>query len=305
MSDLSDVVDVDVDNSRAEATQPDLVVAKDENRWVWRLRFLVACVLMSATIVVGVGVYLGGRNGEQDDFENDFAGLADKLVVSFQSAVKQRFGAIDMFTSGMTANANETWPLVTPPAFTRRMTELHSLVGLSFSTVAVRVEEDRRREWLQYSVANQGWLQEGLAYTMGENLGDIVTAPTVPEIIDLFNSKPGELTPDTGPGPYYPVWMLHPPRNQSFINVNMHRNPEYQGIMDFVVANRKPAFPASVDYIDPTRPKDKIQYDLLTTTPDLDYQDDAFAYAQFPGKQYSEFKQYKTWLFSHRLSFSI
>ncbi|KAL3939814.1 MAG: hypothetical protein SGBAC_005541, partial [Bacillariaceae sp.] len=280
MSDMSESEAIDGGNNVEPSAQPDLVVAKDENRWVWRLRLLVAFVLMSATIAVCLLVFFGARKDEQEDFENDFVKLADKLVISFQSAVKQRFGAIEMFCSDVTANADQTWPLVTPPAFTSRVTELHNLAGLSYSLFLPRVEEDRRTDWEQYSVANQGWLQESLAYTMDVDPMDIFVPPIFPNITDA-HSNPGEFPPDSGPGPYYPIWMRHPPRNLSGINVNMYNNPIQHDIMDFVVANKIPAFGTITDYIDPDTPKDRL-YSLLKSTPELNYQDDAFAFAQFP-----------------------
>ncbi|KAL3932586.1 MAG: hypothetical protein SGBAC_010784 [Bacillariaceae sp.] len=275
---LSDLSDVDVDESRVESTQQDLVVAKDENRWVWRMRFLVALVLMSATIAVCLIVYFDGRKDEYNDFERDFAGLADKLVISFESVVKQRFGAINMFFSDVTANANQTWPLVTPPDFTRRISELHSIAGLSFSLFLMRVEEDRRTEWEGYSVANQGWIQEGMAYEMGVNPEDVVAAPILPVIMDVHSGAPAR---DSGPGPYYPIWMMHPASFQSAVNVNLNRDPQNNDIMDYVAANKRPALGANTDYLDPTKPKD-AQYRLMKETPNLNYQDDAFAIAQFP-----------------------
>ncbi|KAL3935836.1 MAG: hypothetical protein SGBAC_008725 [Bacillariaceae sp.] len=261
--------------------QPDLVVARSENRWVWRLRFLVACVLMSATIAVGVGVYFDGRKDEKDDFETEFAGLADKLVISFQSAVKQRFGAIEMFCSDMTANANKTWPLVTPPEFTRRIAELHSLAGLSFSVLLPQVEEDRRAEWEEYALANKGWFRESLAYAKGVDPSAIAPERIFPMIMDLA-SVPGGPVPDMGPGPYYPIWMQHPPREgQSGININLYRNRGVGVITNTVLDNKRPAFAASEDFLDPATPRGEY-YNVLKGTPKLNFQDDAFAFAQFP-----------------------
>ncbi|CAJ1951424.1 unnamed protein product [Cylindrotheca closterium] len=287
----SDTVDKDLsydseseanhDENLAASAQPDLVVANDENRLVWRLRLLVAFVLMTAMIAVCVGVYLNGRNDQQDSFEKEFAGLADKLVISFESVVKQRFGAIDMFFSGLTAYSNQTaWPLVTPPDYTRRASELHAMAGLSLSLLLPRIEANRRTEWEAYSNANQGHLREGLAYMQGVDAAEIDVTPIFPVIMDL-ESNPGSYVPESGPGPYYPIWMMHPPSNPSGINVNIHRNSENTEIMDFAVANKRPAFGLSEDYLDPTRPRDD-RYNSFSNTPNWNYQDDAFAIAQFP-----------------------
>ena len=165
----------------------DIVVAQDESRWVWRLRLLVAFVLLSATIAVCLTVYFQGRDDEQDSFEKDFSGLADKPVVSFKSVVQQRFGAIELFASDVTANANGSWPFVSPPAFAQRVSEVHKMAGLSLSLFLVKVEEEERTGWEEYSVAHQDWKREALEFVLGEE--DVVAAPIYPQIMDLDTIK--------------------------------------------------------------------------------------------------------------------
>ena len=63
------------------------------------------------------------------------------------------------------------------------------MAGLSLSFFLMRVEEDRRSEWEAYSVANKGWMQEGLGYIMGVNPADTVAAPALPVTMDT-NSNP-------------------------------------------------------------------------------------------------------------------
>lgn len=313
VSDISDDNSYDAENNVESAPQEDLVLAKNENRWVWRLRFLVALVLLTATIAVCLAVYFDGRQDEQEAFEHDFAGLADKLVVSFESVVQQRFGAIDLFTSDMTANANGSWPFVEPPGFTRRMAEVHRMAGLSITFLLMKVEEEDRAAWEEYSVSHLEWKREGMAFLMGKNPDDIVSASIFPKIMDK-DSVPGELIVDQGkrigiicashtallrylihnllflfvsnrlgPGPYFPAWMSHPVGNQTNSNFNMGRDPEHRGVLDYVVANKRPAFEHSFDYLNPNVPKD-MRYELFKRTENWDYQGDALAVAQFPSK---------------------
>ncbi|CAJ1951432.1 unnamed protein product [Cylindrotheca closterium] len=266
--------------NRVESAQPDLVVARDESKWVWRMRLLVAFVLMFAMIAVCVGVYIDGRNSEQENFEKDFEGLVDKLVVSFESMVKQRFGAIDLFFSDVTVSANESWPFVTPPEYTRRMKAVHEMAALFLSSVLVRVTDDQRTEWEEYAVANQDWKRDGMAFSMGMDPADIVAAPIPPTIMDK-DTFPDEIVVDQGPGPYFVMWTMHPVTNSTMPSKNMYRDPEHRPIMDYVVANRRPAFGASSDYTDPGTPK-VGRYIRFQQADNWEYQDDPVAFLQYP-----------------------
>lgn len=261
----------------------ELVVAKNENRWVWRLRLLVAFCLLSATIAVCLVVYFQGRRDEQDAFEKDFSGLADKLVVSFESVVKQRFGAIELFLSDITANANQSWPLVTPPYFATRCAELHGLAQLSLSTMVVKVEEEDRPAWEKYSVENQGWRKESLAYTMKMNPEEVVVNP-IPEYIFSFGFG-FQPVPETTPGPYYPAWTEYPTYTGvgGITNWNIAEDQEQSPIIDFVTTNKKPAFARTDNYLDEANKEDG-RYTTFKLAPTWDYQDDAFTISHFPGK---------------------
>ncbi|CAJ1951428.1 unnamed protein product [Cylindrotheca closterium] len=279
VSDISES-EANYDENRVESAQPDLVVAKDEGRWVWRLRLLVAFVLMSAMIAVCVGVYLNGRRNEQESFERDFEGLVDKLVISFESVAKQRFGAIEIFVSGVTVTANQTWPFVTPQEYTRRATAVHEMAALLYSIMLVRVTDDQRTEWEEYTAANQDWKREGMAFLMSMDPADIVAAPMSPTIMDKDTTHDVRVI-DAGPGPYFVSWMTNPVNNGTATNDNFYRDSEHRANMDYVIANKRPAFGPSFDYVDPATPKDD-RYNIYRAASDLEYQGDPTAVVQFP-----------------------
>ena len=79
--------------------------------------------------------------------------------------------------------------------------------------------------------------------------------------------------------------MQYPVGNETGTNVNMHRDHEHEGVMDYVVANKRAGFGPSFDYIDPNTPRDE-RYSLFKRDTYWNYQDDAFALAHFPGKCY-------------------
>ena len=81
--------DLNFDGSKKDTFE--LGVAKKEGEWVWWLRFMTGAVLVSVAIVVCLVVFLTGRGGENEQFDQEFSNLAEKLVQSFEKAVKQRF----------------------------------------------------------------------------------------------------------------------------------------------------------------------------------------------------------------------
>ena len=112
--------------------------------------------------------------------------------------MQQRFGAIALFWSDVTANANQSWPFVTPPSFTRRMSDLHQMAALSFSLFLMKVEEQDRAAWENYTVANEGsWRQEGFALLNDKDPEDFVLSRSLPKIMDI-HSNPEQPMVDSG-----------------------------------------------------------------------------------------------------------
>jgi hypothetical protein len=74
--------------------------------------------------------------------------------------------------------------------------------------------------WEEYSVANQGWMEESRTIILGGDEGTLQASDYLDESISpvLFD-VPGERA--SGDGPFAPIWQLSPPPfSAAFVNVS-------------------------------------------------------------------------------------
>jgi hypothetical protein len=189
-----------------------LEFAKEENNAVWYLRFFVFLLLACVALAVCLSVYYVGTASEKEDFEQDFEDLGDKLVESFGLTIRQRFGIVENFALDLTSfvnnDANNSWPFVTLPDYERRAGNTARLADLTTLHMIVRVETEQRTAWDAYSNLNQGWFAEGFAIQQGIPVEDVEAPPIAPTII--MPTPEGEIVPDPGPGPFFPIWQTFP-----------------------------------------------------------------------------------------------
>ena len=111
------------------------------------------------------------------------------------------------------------WPFVTVPHFETLGSELLELAGSNLLTFNVLVGERNKTAWESYSVAHQGWIQEGLdRQGRGQN-----ASPIVPYIFDRSHHNASS-RPDMVPAhPDYGVtWQIAPaPAVPSLVNDNV------------------------------------------------------------------------------------
>jgi hypothetical protein len=88
--------------------------------------------------------------------------------------LEQKIAAIAALGVTFTLSAletNRTWPFVTMNKFQQRSASARTLSGsYSFGLVPI-VTDENRLDWEAYSVANRGWLEEGLEYQAERGLG--------------------------------------------------------------------------------------------------------------------------------------
>jgi hypothetical protein len=126
-------------------------------------------------------------------------------------------------------DTGETWPFVTIPHFELRGEQLLGLSGAKYISMGVLVNESDKEQWHNYSVANQGWVQQGL-----DVQGNGAIASDIAPYIQYRGSgaeHDGEggydtnvnYFPDEGPAdPYYGVvWQMAPARESpTLVNFN-------------------------------------------------------------------------------------
>jgi hypothetical protein len=232
-----------------------LEFAKKENSAVWWLRGFVFLLLTCVALAVCLSVYYVGTASEEDDFEQDFGDLGDKLVESFGLTIRQRFGIVKNFALGLTSfvnnDANNSWPFVTLPEYERRAGSTARLADLTTLHLIVRVETEERAAWDAYSNLNQGWYAEGFAVQQGIPVEDVEAPPIAPTII---MPGPEGVMPDPGRGPFFPIWQTFPVVSMPLSNYNtMKVTPKPMGA---VLESGKPVIRESVVLLedDPTHP---------------------------------------------------
>ena len=133
------------------------MIAKEEDKAVFRLKLLVLAVLVVSTVGVAVAVYLYISDGEEDDLEAQFIGDSSKIFESIGSTLDLTLGAVDSFLVGLVSFArftNATWPHVTLPDYAVRVAKIRSLFKAVLVTQYHFVTDGQRAKWGNYSVAN-------------------------------------------------------------------------------------------------------------------------------------------------------
>jgi hypothetical protein len=141
-------------------------IASKQNKAVRRVRYAVALVLLLAAAVVSLSVFYYTRSEEITTFDQHFMDQGTKVVDTFSQNAERRLEALQAFSQQITSYAlhsNSTWPFVTLPDFER-----HAVYTLKLAEVVALltfpiITAETRAEWQTYSVANQGWLAEGLS----------------------------------------------------------------------------------------------------------------------------------------------
>jgi hypothetical protein len=187
-----------------------------ESRNVFLLRVLVIAVIFLAALAVSFVVYYISRNGEEDDFETNYDGTAQKVLDTFASIPLEKFQAMTALSVATTAHSVDhfrRWPFVTLSSFQKRSEEVKKQSGAIFVSVVPRVTLEDRDEWEAYSEEDEdNWIPEGITDQVewdAELLG--VTLPLTPEsvhpgyIIRGESDSSKEIRED-GSGPYYPFW---------------------------------------------------------------------------------------------------
>lgn len=188
-------------------------IAKQENQNVFRLRLLVITVLLLSTIGVAVGVFLYVSRSEQQSFEQSFRDDSDKILDSVGIALDLSLGSVDAFLVSLVSYARDTnasWPFVTYPDYAVKVAKLRSLSKAVQVTQYHIVSGEQREEWEAYSVAHDGWVENGIKTQISDESyeGRIVTDYWTSD--NIFIVADPNADPYTAEGPFLPKWQQSP-----------------------------------------------------------------------------------------------
>ena len=145
-------------------------LARKETRVVSLFRLAVIAVLIIATVLVSVGVYLYTSRQETNEFESQFKDQSDKVIEAFYQNIEKKLDALSTFSYSLTGYAlsqGETWPFVTLPNFELQgRSAMINAEALSTSVIPVISEEDRAA-WEDYVPKHADWIKESQDYQEG------------------------------------------------------------------------------------------------------------------------------------------
>jgi hypothetical protein len=162
----------DDDGDKTTNDEKEQVIGKQETRFVQAMRLLVLFVLAGATAGAGYSVYWFLDSSEMDDFTEDFAADAGKVMASIGQNLDRTLTALDSFAVTAISYAkdtNSTWPRVTIPDFEVRAAKIRALSKAVYLTNYILVDRDEREEWETYAEQNQGWVDESIAIQKTDN----------------------------------------------------------------------------------------------------------------------------------------
>eukprot|EP00977_Amphora_coffeiformis_P020451 scaffold8271_cov171-Amphora_coffeaeformis.AAC.8 len=262
-------------DGRAEEEQQQL--AQNENTAVRLIRLFTALVLVAATTVVSLVVYDFTRDKEVQDFEDHFSFSAGKVVDQFKINAERRISALQAFSAAHTTWAkysNESFPFVTLPEFERSAAYTIELAQvLSIMTFPI-VQTEQRQAWEAYSVEHYGWMAEGMALQPNVDLDgeaegvaqlnsqnpiaigrDPYTDPVITPLIFSVQSGTNQAAPESGPGPYAPIWSMAPAVPVGVIlNFNSFRHPSWAQTHADFMKYQTPIVSAAADFADDSDP---------------------------------------------------
>ena len=96
------------DRSISEENVRNEKFTQNETKHVFRLRVLVIAVIILAAVAVSLVVFFLSKNGEEEEYEMQFEGTAEKVMEVFQAIVTEKFNALAGLSIAMTAHSMNT-----------------------------------------------------------------------------------------------------------------------------------------------------------------------------------------------------
>ena len=172
-------------------------------------RMAVLVILLVSAVGLAVFIYQYTSHSETHQFESQFAEDARKVLEHVGTELDFTMGAADAFLLDEINSAeqtNQTWPFVTNQRFAVRAAKLRSLTKALVVITYPYVTEEQRPKWENYSVAHDGWVDEGLLVQQNDKNFQGTQVSTW----DGWGRIHGNGGLHIGPGPYFPTWCTYP-----------------------------------------------------------------------------------------------
>jgi len=240
---FSSVVDGHVDSHAKVARDEERkTLARKEDKAVRNWRIAVFAVLVSTAALVSTSCFLYIRNGQDDDFKQEFKSLADKLLESYYHTVERKLEALDALSVAFSSYAHDTeatWPNVTLPDIEIRGAGIRVLSETAVINFYPLVTDETREGWEAYQIANRDYFDEAFASgvyqreNQDENFNNtsgeqrqLQQVELRDQIENLDPTDGSNFVAPPGSGPYLPVWQISPVVPiKSLLNFNVLTHP--------------------------------------------------------------------------------
>jgi hypothetical protein len=132
-------------------------ISKHETNAVRKQKYIVLAVMIVAAIAVCIVVHTMTKKSENENFDSNFVGAAEKLIASFRD-VLDKGGSISSLDVAYTIHSldhKDRWPFVTLTSFPERSASAKVLSGALFVSTNPVVTDIDRFQFEEYAALNE------------------------------------------------------------------------------------------------------------------------------------------------------
>ncbi|CAB9515308.1 Receptor-type guanylate cyclase gcy [Seminavis robusta] len=155
------------DNGVSAADEKGPALAAQETRLVNLSKLLVAFVITVLAFLIGIVTRSFLVSEEQSQHKEQFNAIADEIISITHIRSKSVFDNLESVGVSLTAQAravNAQWPFVYFADFQVQGMISNQITGANTLTIHPLVQDQDREEWEQFSVDNQGWIEDAHGY---------------------------------------------------------------------------------------------------------------------------------------------
>ncbi|CAB9531536.1 Guanylate cyclase (Partial), partial [Seminavis robusta] len=229
--------DMESGSSRRESSdgEPDKILSSQESQQVYCSKMVVYGVLFIAAAAVSTVAYIFLAREEENTMKVEFSAYSREILKQAQANSKRMFEELWDLSKSITSHAldtNSSWPNCTLPYFDIHAHDLKKKTGnLEFVGFAPFVTPENRAGWEQYSVDNQGWIQQDYNYRNWTH-----AAAPIPTSIHQYNGSGLTQEDYVFEDPQFdyeiPLWQIAPAQNDtSVINLDLATVPVFAHLL--------------------------------------------------------------------------
>ena len=217
------------------------ILSKNHRRMTFCMRALTFSLLIGVAITLSILVYRYVADEQNDRYDEAFDEQAVKLLEVLETRLDERVRAIEFFAlsvmSNLISQENTNWTELYVPHMEIRGNRTNDLADAFSLTLIPIIQADQRSAWESFSVENQGWRDEGLAFQqkwIDESWQEPVNWKNQHGYIheSITEYKDGMVVKDEGNGPFLPSWQTAPAlADPDMVNLNLLKHPAYEKVL--------------------------------------------------------------------------